>query len=545
MTRRIFSSVRAVCLCAVLAGACDSDRQATSRSAAGPVTLAPPNGLGLRAVSLPDVSHVEPSVRTQVLERAALLSSTIDRAGIPASDLAAAYGEMGKLLMAAEQVEAAESCYLNAQTLAPGDRRWPYYLGHLYRIRGPLAKSVAAFEQALALQPADMPTIVWLGEVYLAQGRAEAAAPMFVKALTLDPGLVAAHFGAGRVALANKDYAGAVRHLEQALAVNPQVTAAHYPLAMAYRGLRDVPRAEAHLRQQGDLQIAPSDPLMKDLDELLQSPKAFDLRGGRALETGDFAGAAAYFRQGLALEPGSASLRLRLGTALFQLGDARGALEQFEGVVRTSPEYARGHYSLAVLLEAGGRHQEAMDRFSAAVKYEPGYVQARVGLAGALRQSGRLQEALAQYEEARRINPSFPGTAHGHAMALVRLQRYEEARTMLADAMALHPDQPMFPEALARLLAAAPDARVRDGRRALALVEGLLKTQQTLELGETLAMSLAEVGQYEQAAVVQRDVIAATERAGLDQVARHMGENLKLYERREPCRTPWRNGEMP
>ena len=544
MKRRIFTSVWAVCLWAALAGACNGGPEATSRSVVGPVTLTPPNGLELRPVSLPDVSQMERSVRTQVLERAASLRSTIARAGTPASDLASAYGEMGKLLMAAEQVEAAESCYVNAQALAPTDRRWPYYLGHLHRIRGPLAKSVAAFERALALEPNDLPTIVWLGEVYLAQGRAEAAGPMFVRALTLDPGLVSAHFGAGRVALANTDYADAARHLEQTLAANPQFTAAHYPLGMSYRGLRDVKRAEAHLRQQGDLQILPIDPLMKDLDELLQSPKAYDLRGARALETGDFAAAAAYSRQGLALESGNPSLRLRLGTALFQMGDARGALEQFEEVVRTSPEYARGHYSLAVLLQAGGRHQEAIDRFSAAVKHEPGYVQARVGLAGALRQSGRLQEALAQYQEARRINPSFPDAAHGYAMALVRMQRYQETRDTLADAMTRHPDQPMFPQALARLLAAAPDARVRDGRRALALVEGLLKTQQTLELGETLAMSLAEVGQYGQAAIVQRDVIAATERAGLDQLSRHMGENLKLYERREPCRTPWRDDEM-
>jgi tetratricopeptide (TPR) repeat protein len=530
----------------MLAGACRSEGKATPPSSTGPVTLKPPKGLELRPVLLPDVSQMEAPVRTQVLERAASLTATIERTATAAFELASAYGEMGKLMMAAEQVEAAEACFLNAQTLAPTDRRWPYYLGQLYKIRGPLAKAAAAFERTLQLQPNDVPTIVWLGEVYLAQGRSAAAEPMFVKALTLQPGLVSAHFGAGRVALEKKDYADAARHLEQALAGNPNETAAHYPLAMAYRGLGDVQKAQAHLRKRGDIQIFPIDPLMKDLDELLQSPKAFDLRGGNALESGDFAGAAAYFRQGLALELGNASLRLRLGTALFQMGDAQGALDQFEQVVRTSPEYARGYYSLAVLLEAGGRHQEAIDRFSAAVKYEPGYIQARVGLAGALRQSGRLPEALAQYEEARRMNPSFPGAALGYAMTLVRLQRYQDARTSLADAMKLHPDEPMFPQALARLLAAAPDARVRDGRRALALVEGLLKEQQTLELGETLAMALAELGQYEQAAAVQRDVMTAAEQAGVSDVVRSiMVENLRLYERREPCRTPWREGEMP
>lgn len=541
----MFTGVGAVCLCAVLAGACRSDGVATSPSSTGPVTLEPPKGLELRPILLPDVSRMEAPARTQVLERVASLTSTIERAATSASELAAAYGEMGKLMMTAEQVEAAEASFLNAQSLAPMDQRWPYYLGQMYKIRGPLVKAAAAFERALQLQPNDVPTIVWLGEVYLAQGRAAEAEPMFVKALTLQPALVSAHFGAGRVALKKKDYAGAARHLEQALAADPNETAAHYPLAMAYRGLGEVQKAEAHLRQRGDIQIFPIDPLMKDLDELLQSPKAFDLRGGNALQSGDFAGAAAYFRQGLALDPNNASMRLRLGTALFQMGDAAGALDQFEQLVRTSPEYARGYYSLAVLLEASGRHQEAIDRFSTAVKYEPGYIQARVGLAGALRQSGRLREALAQYEEARRMNPSFPDAALGYALTLVRLQRYQDARASLADAMKLYPDEPMFPQALARLLAAAPDARVRDGRRALALVEGLLKKQQTLELGETLAMSLAEVGQYGQAVAVQRDVIAAAERAGLDEMARHMGENLKLYERRVPCRTPWRDGEMP
>ena len=546
MRARILAGLAAVAwMCAVLAGACTSRDEAASASSTGASTLRPPDGLGLRSVSLPDFSPMEEPVRKQMRERSSSLKQKIEQSGTTPLELSTAYGEMGKLLMAAEQVDAAESCYLNAQALAPSDRRWPYYLGHLYKIKGPLAKSAASFERALQLRPSDVATLVWLGEVYLAQGRAEAAEPLFAKALTLEPGSVSGHFGAGRAALAKKDHAGAVKHLEQALVLDPQETASHYPLAMAYRGLGDAGKAEAHLRQQGDIQILPTDPLMKELDELLQSARAYDLRGGRALETGDWAGAAAYFRKGLELAPANPSLRLRLGTALFQLGDARGAQEQFEQVVRTSPEYTRAHYSLGILMEASGRHQEAIDRFSTAVKYEPSYVQARVGLAGALRRSGRLQESLAEYEQALKIDPSFSDAVLGDAMTLVSLQRYQEARDRLTEGTKVYPEQPVFPQALARLLAAAPDVRVRDGRRALMIVQELLKKQQSLELGETLAMALAELGRYEQAAAVQRDVVAATERAGLNQIASHMGENLKLYERREPCRTPWRDGEMP
>jgi hypothetical protein len=104
----------------------------------------------------------------------------------------------------------------------------------------------------------------------------------------------------------------------------------------------------------------------------------------------------------------------------------------------------------------------------------------------------------------------------------------------------------VFAHALARLLAASPDDRVRDGRRAVVLVNELRKKRQTIDLGETLAMAMAELGQYEQAAAVQRDVMAAAEQAGVSDVARSiMSENLKLYEHRQPCRTPWREGEMP
>jgi tetratricopeptide (TPR) repeat protein len=488
---------------------------------------------------------MEESVQVQMRGRFESLKKNIERSDTPASELGAAYGETGKLLFAAEQVEAAEACFLNAQALVPDNRRWPYYLGHLYRIRGPLDRAAASFERALQLNPGDAATRVWLGEVYLAQGRAEEAEPLFADVLAREPQSVPAHFGAGRAALAKKAHAAAVRHLEQALVLEPKATASHYPLAMAYRRLGDPEKAEAHLRLQGDVRILPTDPLMKELDELLQSPRAYDLRGGQALETGDWASAVAYFRKGLELAPDNPALRLRLGTALFQMGDARGALEQFEQVVRTTPQYARAHYSLGVLMEASGRRKEAIDRFSTALKYEPAYIQARVGLAGAFRQSGRLDESLAEYERALDIDQNFPGAIAGYAMTLVGLRRYQQARDTLADGMRRHPDDLVFPRALARLLSAAPDDRVRDGRRALSIVQELLKKEQSLEAGETLAMALAESGDYQKAAAVQRDVIAAAQGAGLADAARRMAENLTLYERRQPCRTPWRDGEMP
>jgi len=546
MTRPMTVQIGAVALaCSVLSGACGSRHQATSTSSDDSgSSFNPPGGLGLRPVTLPDFSRMEASVREQMRARSAAVTAGIEHPGNHA-DLGTAYGELGKLLMATTYFEAAEACYLNAQTLAPGDVRWPYYLGHLYKAKGPLDKSIASFEKALQMRPNDMATLVWLGNAHMVQGRVDAAEPLFNQALKIEPDSAAAHFGAGRAALARKDYEAAVTHLEKTLALNPEATATHYQLAMAYRGRGDLAKAEAELQRKGDIEPSPLDPLMRQFDQLLESAEAYNVRGGRELDAKNWAAAAEDFRKGLELKPADPSLRHRLGTALYQMGDVNGAVEQFQQVTRTSPEYAKAHFSLGVLMEAGGRNQEAIDDFSNALKYDPGYVPAHVQLADVLARTGRPDQALVHYERALETDPGLREAALGYAMALVRLHRYLEARDRLTEAMKSAPDDPAFGHILARLLAAAPDARVRDGKRAKALIDELLKKQQTIDLGETAAMTLAELGEYDQAVAVQRDLVAAAEKAGQPDVVLHLKNNLKLYENRRPCKTPFADDELP
>jgi tetratricopeptide (TPR) repeat protein len=534
--RAALASLAAVAwVLATLASGCRSHDTSSSAAAADAPVSRLPDARALRPVSLPDFSRMAESERDQIRERYVSLMRQIDDPATTTIELGNAYGEMGKLFMAAQYLDAAESCYLNAQALVPGDMRWPYYLGHVYRTKGALAESAAFFGRALELRPDDVTTLIWRGNVYITQGQPEAAEPLLAKALSLQPGSVAARFGLGRAALARQDYVQAVKHLEEALAVDPQAAGIHYPLAMAYRGLGEQAKAEAHLRQRRDVAIAPVDPLMQELEELVQSPAAYERRGTRALDSEQWAAAAAYFRKGIELAPADPSLRHKLGTALYMTGDAHGALEQFEHALRVSPEFAKAHYSLGVLMEASGRGKEAIERFSAAVRYEPTYVEARFQLAEALRRSGRFEESLSHYQQIFETDPRVGKARLGYAMALVALKRYQEARDRLTE----------FPHALVRLLAAAPDDRVRDGRRAMAIMQGLLaKERRTVEIGEMMAMTLAELGQYIEAVAWQRESMAAAERTGRHDLVERLAENLRLYERREPCRTPWRDDTL-
>ena len=556
MTRWAPSGAAAWTLACLLAGAgCTSrtdhgsNRPAGSRETnARPATPAPGRP-ALLPVSLPDLSKMVPSVQKQLREAHGSLSATLQNRQTPAQaipTLAEAYGGLGKLLTAAGYPDAAEPCFLNARTLAPDDYRWPYYLAHHYRKRGELDKARTFFAQALDLRPDEVASLVWMGDVALAQGRVDEAEPRFARALALEPGSLSARFGLGRAALASQEYRRAVEYLEEVLRRDPEAAGAHYPLGLAYRGLGDAKKAEAQLRLRKNHEILPADPLIVDLEELLDSPQAYESRGIRALNAHQWPQAAALFRKGLDLAPDSAALRHRLGTVMSMTGDPAGAQAQFEQVVRASPDYHPAQYSLGVLLQDKGRHAEAIPRFTAALRARPGYTEARLRLATSLRRVDRAKEALQDYEQVLAENPNQAEARFGRAMALVQLGRDREARDRLVADVKAFPDQSLFAHGLARLLAAAADDRVRDGDRALALVGELLKKEErTLDLGETMAMALAAARRYGEAVRVQRDLVRGAEHAGLTQVVPRLTANLELYERGQPCRTPWPAGEIP
>ncbi len=502
-------------------------------------------GERLEPVVLPDLAQVGDSVREQVQARWRPVERLQGDGAAPTASAAETYGALGMVLMAAEFPNAAVPALRNAQALAPADVRWPYYLAHLHRDAGALDDAAERFEAARRLQPDDMAILVWLGDIRLAQGDAAAAGPLFERALSLYPNSLSARFGLARAALMREEFAAAARGLEEILALEPSATAAHYPLGQAYLRLGEADRAQEHLRQREAADIRPADPLMAALDSLLESAQAYETRGIEALNREDWDGAVEAFRRGLEIEPADAELRHRLGTALYLRGDLATARAELERAAAEAPELPQAHYSLGVLLQEAGRHGEAAARFAAALRARSAYTEARLRLANSLRRSGDPEGALAEYRQVSRMNPDLVEAAFGEAMALVVLHRWSDARSRLERAVEAHPGDLGLSHALARLLAAAPDERVRDGQRSLALVDRLASQGRTLELGETMAMALAEVGAFDRAAALQRDLVTGAGRAGLTPVISRLRENLGRYERGEACRTPWPDGEVP
>ena len=125
------------------------------------------------------------------------------------------------------------------------------------------------------------------------------------------------------------------------------------------------------------------------------------------------------------------------------------------------------------------------------------------------------------------------------AMAEVKAGRYVDARKVLESAIDQNPNNHLAVNALARILATAPDASVRDGPRALQLAKPLFEATHSPEVGVTYAMAFAQNGNFDEAVKLQRETISAFERAKLDASKPFLQRNLARYEKREPAREGW------
>ena len=519
----------------------------------------------------PDLSRLEPAAQNRIRDTRAELESMAKAGEAGREELAQAYGEMGKLYHVQDFLGAAEACYLNAESLAPADFRWPYYLGHIYKNRGDIEKSISSYQRAMEHQPENVPALLGTAEGHLSLNRYNRAKPLFERALAQDEACAPALVGMGKIASSKRDTKEAIRNFEAALALQPEANNVHYLLAMSYRRQGDLDRARVHFQQvamlerlrRGHATAGYPDPLMEALDDLTSGWRHHWVRGMRAFGKGRFEEAVKEYRTSVALDPKNPVPLTDLGSALARMGDLNGAAREYLQALRASPGNPMLHYYLGTTLMGLGSEEEAAKHYQRAIGANPGFMEAHFQLGNLLMRLRRFDQAIPHYKAVVDLDSGFDSrTADGsptggqiqqmsslarfmRAMALVRLNRYEEALAVLEKGLQVFPGHADMTHAVARLLAASPDHGIRNGMRALQILKGLFEGQGELELEyvETLAMAFAETGQFEQAAQMQRAMIADLQQNRRFDLAQLLTENLALYQRRQPCRRPWRKDD--
>ena len=434
-----------------------------------------------------DLSNLEESVRNQITTAQAALTALTKNPATTATALSEEYGKLGQLYHAYSLISPARDYYLHANKLAPKDFRWIYLLGKLDQQEGRFDDAIRRYQVARTLRPDYVAVLVNLGNIFLESNRLEEAKESFSAALNVDKNNAAAHYGLGQLAASKRNYAEAVDHFGQTLAQVPGANRVHYSLAMAYRGLGNAEKAKAHLAQQGSVGVRVADPLVDGLRDLITGERVYLARGKVAFEAGRYADAVSEFRKAVAAKPESVTARINLGAALAQLGDLNGAVEQFEEALKIEPGRVNAHYNLAVLLARQNKHEQAITHLRSALSIEGNDLNARLLLAQELKNSGR-PESLAEYAR------------------------------------------------LSYLLAASPDTQSRNGARAFDLAQRVYTTTNAVQHGALVALALAELGRCSEAADWQRQMIAATEREGNNDLLGKLRAGLKLYENVQSCR---------
>jgi tetratricopeptide (TPR) repeat protein len=493
----------------------------------------------------PDLAGVDQPVQEQIRASRVALSATLARSNASSAEKATAFGALGEIYQAYGFNDAALASYQNAARLEPQSFRWQYYAGYLHQLNGDTESAFREYQRALTLKPNSATTMLRLGNLELGANHLESAKSWFAKSMAQrNPSAAAALTGLGKIALNEHRYPAALKYFNNALGREPQASSIHYQLAMTYRALGDLRQMQENMQARGEVEPTIHDPLLDEIRMLKQGKVGLLERGSAAIRQKRFSDAIAAYRQLVKIDPSAISY-MYLGVALAKAGQGSEALQQYTHASQLDPNNAPVQYNIGILLIDAGKEELAIPHFQEAIRLDPGLSDYHFQLANLLMRRKKDEEAGREYGIVVSLEPQNGFARLMQAMASVQAGAYSQARTLLEEASVALPQDPDIANALARLLAAAPDPDVRNESRALQIIESLVQRQQgdSLEEGITLAMALAATGHFQEAAATQRAIIYEVTKSQETDLVRLLGQNLDLYEREKPCRRPWANDD--
>ncbi len=340
---------------------------------------------------------------------------------------------------------------------------------------------------------------------------------LFQHAAAVTSGNFVADTVLGNVLIEERKLTEAVEHCRKALEIAPDYSEAHNTLGNIYARQEKYDDALEHYRA-----AIQSDPYY---------PDPYSGLGDVLLKRGDFAGAEAQSREALRLAPLHLPALFCLASSLHKQGKLDESAGYYRQILALSPDLFTPRRYLGNLLLVQGKSDEAVTQFLLALKIRPQDADTHTALGVALLGNNRADEAAAQFREASRLQPT--NSLANYQLALIHQGRKEAraAAEYLRKALQAQPDWPELLNNLAWILAANPDATLRNGAEAVALAERACKLtgyNEPLLIG-TLAAAYAEAGRFPEAVSTAEKARTLALAAGLQDVARKNQELLELY----------------
>lgn len=493
----------------------------------------------LQPVAEADLSGAEANSKKAITEGRQELAHQLLEDPSDERKLGDTFGKLGSLYHVYKIEAAAQRCYANALRLNPDSFRWVYFAGFLADEMGQPEDALALYRRAGRLKPGYSPLSLRRGESWLELNRLELAQEALENAAE-KPGLRAsALYYLAQIDLLKRRYREAIIKLEEVLELDPGADRAHYPLARALRAIGEHDRARDHLSKRGQRYPAVDDPMINELHALNLGARQFHANGMKAIKKQDFPAAVKAFKQGLTIDPDNLNARISFARALFLAGEESQAEEQLRAVLTRSPTHPLANFLTGVLLEHKGQVQQATEQYRKTLQIDPQHFGARFNLANQLFKSGNFREAASHYTSAMTANPDIPPARLFELIALNRIDTPDSAiRSRLEATLETYPEQHVLKYALVRLLVMSIDEQTQDNARALVLATELFNALPIPPHIGLLALASAANGDFEQAVILQNQVLSAVMWMGPEQ-RQHTMEVLTAYQHEELPAFAW------
>ena len=397
-------------------------------------------------------------------------------------------------------------------------------LGELAENAGDTGRANAEYQQAQAAKATGAKATLHLATLKAGARLLPEAEASYRQVLTAEPGNVIATLGLASVQCDLGQVEDARRLLERAMAVNPFSYDEFYRLATVQAKL-----GMTELAERNFLQAIEKNRLYYD---------SYYNLGNLYARHGAFTNAVRMLGKAVQLKPSAAEARNNFGVALVSMGEFGEAATQYREALKLSPTMPDAYYGLARILELETNYVAAGTNYARAIRFKPDFHEARLGLAVILIRQGKYGEAVPQLEVYLKANPA---SGFGHLQmgtALLHLKLAANALPHLNRAVELRPRDRVAIDTLARLLATAPEAAVRNGARAVELSEMICqpREQTSPAMLDTLAAAHAELGAYDQARAIAGLALEAARLTKDTAAAAMLEKHLALYKAGQPLR---------
>jgi tetratricopeptide (TPR) repeat protein len=326
-----------------------------------------------------------------------------------------------------------------------------YYLRGMARSqRKDYDNAIADFNKALELNPRDAQTYCVRGTTWAEKKRYDKAIADFTEAIKIDPLRADAYYDRGYAHFSLKQWDNAIADLTEVIRLMPNS-------ALAYRG------RGASWQRKGE-----PDKALADYSELIR------------------------------IEPDRAEFYVQRGTAWGSKRDDDRAIRDFDEAIRIDPENSDAYYYRAISWCAKDQFDKGLADLNRALELHPKLPHAHATRGQIWCIKKEFANALADFEEAIRQQPTDATLYEGRAHVQQRLHAYDKAIADYTEAINIEPKNPIFHNNLAWLCCTCPDAKYRDGKKAIAFASKACQLTDWKEPGnlDTLAAAYAETGDF-------------------------------------------------